>query len=162
MQRLGMLFYILSRLMLGSICQADSICQGMACYSISCHSLAVSAKAWHAILYFVTQPWQYLQRLCMLFYILSLLGSICRGLAQWHAILYLVTPWQYQLKDQPQKNPTYKSSSLNLKNNPRLQKPKLQKPELWKALKAQVEQTETCRRAGVRGTCDCVNMLRRM
>ena len=34
----------------------------------------------------------------MLFYILSRLGSICRGLASakaWNAILYLVTPWQY-------------------------------------------------------------------
>ena len=59
-QRLGMLFYILSRL--------GSICRGLA-----------SAKAWNAILYLVT-PWQYLQRLGMLFYILSRLGSICRGL----------------------------------------------------------------------------------
>ena len=34
----------------------------------------------------------------MLFYILSRLGSICRGLASteaWHAILFPVTPWQH-------------------------------------------------------------------
>ena len=71
--RLGMLFYILSRL--------GSIRRGLACYSISCHchALAVSAKAWHAILYLIT-PWQYPQRLGMLFYILSLLGGIHPGL----------------------------------------------------------------------------------
>ena len=37
--RLGILLYILSRL--------GSICRGLACYSISCHALAVSAEAWH-------------------------------------------------------------------------------------------------------------------
>ena len=40
-------------------------------------------------------------RLDMLLYILSRLGSICRGLASaeaWHAILYLATPWQYLLR----------------------------------------------------------------
>ena len=71
--RLGMLlqlFYILSRL--------GSICRGLACYSISCHALAVSAEAWHAILYLVT-PWQYPPRLGTLFYLLSRLGSISRG-----------------------------------------------------------------------------------
>ena len=70
--------------------------------------IEVSAEAWHAIHYLVT-PWQYLPRLGILFYILSHLGSICRGLAcysiscralavsaeAWHAILYLITPWQY-------------------------------------------------------------------
>ena len=88
-----MLFYILSRL--GSIsrglaCYSDilsrlgSICRDLACYSIliyslprrysiACHALAVSAKAWHAIQYLVT-PWQDLLRLGMLLYILSRLG----------------------------------------------------------------------------------------
>ena len=43
--------------------------------------IEVSAKAWHAILYLVTvTPWQYPPRLGKLFYILSRLGSICRGL----------------------------------------------------------------------------------
>ena len=68
-------------------------------------TLAVSAEVWHSILYLVT-PQQYLPRLGMLFYILSGLGSICRGLAcysisyyalavsakAWHSILYLITP----------------------------------------------------------------------
>ena len=53
----------------------------------------------------------------MLFYILSRLGSSCRGLARnsisyqdlavsskaWHAILYLITTRQYPPKDQPPK-----------------------------------------------------------
>ena len=97
-------------------------------------------------MYLIT-AWQYPPRLGMLFYILSLLGSIrrgllfyilsrlgsiCRGLAcnsisypalaasaeAWHAILY--PPWQYP---------------------PRL-------GMLFYILEAQVEQTETCRRAG--------------
>ena len=70
-----MLLYTLSRL--GSICRGlafysnilsrlGSICRGLAFYSISYHALAVSAEAWHAILYLVT-PWQYLPRLGMLF-----------------------------------------------------------------------------------------------
>ena len=123
-----------------------SICQGLACYSISghCHAFAVSAEAWHAILYLVA-PWQYLPRLGMLFYILSRLGSIRRGLAcysisyhalaasaeAWHAILYLIMPWQHP---------------------PRL-------GMLFYILEAQVEQTETCRRAGSERYL--VNMLRR-
>ena len=98
---LGMLFYILLRLV--------SIHQGLAYYSISYHALAVSAKAWHAILY-LSSPWQYLPRLGMLswFYILSRLGSACWGLAccsvSYHSLLFcLRLPWQYQLKDQPAK-----------------------------------------------------------
>ena len=43
-----------------------SICQGLACYSIFYYALAVSAEAWHAILYLVT-PWQYQPRLGILF-----------------------------------------------------------------------------------------------
>ena len=86
-QRLGMLSYILSLSRLGSIRR------GLACYSISCHALAASAEAWHDILYLITPwqhpprlgilitPWQYPPRLGMLFYILSRLGSIRRGLA---------------------------------------------------------------------------------
>ena len=124
-----MLFSILSRL--GSICRGLASAEGLACYSISDQALPVSTEAWHAILYLITPwqylprawhailylitPWQYLQRLGMLlqlFYILSRLGSICRGLAAlacysifnhaltvsvqaWHAILYFITPWQY-------------------------------------------------------------------
>ena len=118
--------------------------RGLACYSISYHALAVSTEAWH--------PYHALavsQRLGMLSYILSLsrLGSIRRGLAcysisyhalavsaqacypisyhalavsaeAWHAILY--PPWQYL---------------------PRL-------GMLFYIWEAQVEQTETCRRAG--------------
>ena len=54
----------------------------LACYSISDHALAVSAEAWHAILY------------------LGMPGSLsCFALAvsaeAFHAALYLVTPWQY-------------------------------------------------------------------
>ena len=103
--RLGMLFYILSHL--------GSICQGLACYSISCHALAVSAEAWHAM---------------------SHLGSICRGLACYSISCHALA---VSAEGQTSKIPsgrTYKCSSLkltlNLKNNPRLQKPKLQKPEL--------------------------------
>ena len=67
--RLGILFYILSRL--------GSICQGLACYSIPYYSLTIFAKAWHAImiLYLIT-PWQCLLRLGMLFCILSLLAIL--------------------------------------------------------------------------------------
>ena len=77
-----MLFYIFSLSRLGSIRR------GLASYSISYyalavsadawhvyHSLAVSTEAWHAILYLIT-PWQYPQRLGMLIYISSHLGSI--------------------------------------------------------------------------------------
>ena len=75
--------------------------RGLACYSISYHAFAVSAaEAWHAILsstpwqylqrlglvYPIT-PWQYLPRLGMLFCILSLLGSVCRGLACYAAAI---------------------------------------------------------------------------
>ena len=87
----------------------------------SLHSMIeVSSKAWHAIPYLVTvMPWQHPQRLGMLFYILSCLGSTSRGLAcllclgsichglacysisyhslavsteAWHAVLYLIMP----------------------------------------------------------------------
>ena len=51
--RVGMLFYILSRL--------GSICLGMACCSISHRPLAVSAKTWHAILYLNLLYWLVLQ-----------------------------------------------------------------------------------------------------
>ena len=102
--RLGMLFYILSLSLLGSISRGlachsisyhalavsavglaflsrpGSICRGLACYSIYYHALAASTEAWHAILYLIT-PWQYPLSLGMLFYILSRLGSISWGLA---------------------------------------------------------------------------------
>ena len=82
----------------------------------------------------------------MLLYILSRLGSICQGLASteaWHAILYLVTltPWQYPQKDQPPKTQAKEQS-----RTAKAQAPKTP------ATKAQVEQTQTCRRAGVRDT----------
>ena len=113
----GMLFYIY---------HLGSIRRGLACHSISCHSLTVSAEAWHAILYLIT-PWQYLPRLGLLFYILSRLGSIHRGLAcyfiSYHALAVSV-------EGPTSKNPSYESSSR--KKNPRLRKPKLQKPELRK------------------------------
>ena len=64
-----MLFYILSRL--------GSICLGLAFYSISCHALAVSAEAWHAILHLVT-PCQYLPRLGLLFYLITSLQYLPR------------------------------------------------------------------------------------
>ena len=140
--RPGMLFYVLSRL--------GSICQGLACYYISCHALAVSAEAWHAFLYLVT-PWQYLLRLGILLYILSHLGSICRGLSCFSNILsrlgsicrglacfsilsrlgsiclgLAVHSVSYHAlavsaKGSTSKNPSYKSSSWNLKNNSGLQ-----------------------------------------
>ena len=111
--------------------------EGVACYSISYPTLAVSTKAWHAVLYLIT-PWQYQQRLGMLFYILYhtlpswqypprlgmlfyillRLGSIHQGLAC-YSISY-ITPWQYPPKDQPPKT----------RATPGLQKPKLQKPKI--------------------------------
>ena len=195
-----MLPYNLSSL--GSICQglaSSAIHLGLVCYSISCHALAVSAEAWHSVLYLVTpwqylprlrilfynmfesisyhalavfveawhaflschslavsaKAWQYLPRLGILFYILSCLGSICQGLAcycnilsrlgsiclglacfsilsclgsicrglafssiSYHALAVLA-------KGPTSKNPSYKSSSWNLKNNPVLQKPRM-------------------------------------
>ena len=72
--RLSILFYILSHL--------GSICRGLAFYSFSYHALAVSAEAWHSILYLIT-PWQYLRRLYLI--------------TPWQYLqrLYLITPWQY-------------------------------------------------------------------
>ena len=55
---------------LSCLSRLDSICIGLACYSISYHTLAVSPEAWHVIY----------------------------ALAVSHAILYLITPWQYQLR----------------------------------------------------------------
>ena len=81
--RLGILFYILLRL--------GSVCLGLAFYFtsyhalavtaeawqamlISYHALAVSADAWHFTLYLITpSSWQYVPRLGILLYILSLL-----------------------------------------------------------------------------------------
>ena len=100
--RLGMLFYILSRLgsiLQGSACSCScsmclgSICLGLACCSISCHALAVSAKAWHAFLYY---------------------HALAVSAKAWHSILYLITPWQNQQKDcksPSSKNQSYESSS---------------------------------------------------
>ena len=65
--RLGLLFHILSRL--------GSISLGLAFYSMLSHALAVSAEAWHAILYII-MPWQYPPRpIC---YHAFKLGSIRR------------------------------------------------------------------------------------
>ena len=134
-----MLFYILSLSRLGSInrdlacysiswqylprriCQCvaylsrlDSIRQGLACYSISYHALAVSAEAWHAILYLIT-PWWYPPRL---------------------AIPYLFTPWQHP----PRLGMLFYILSCLWQYQPRL-------GILFYISEAQVEQTETCRRA---------------
>ena len=116
--RLGMLLYILSRL--GSICWGSV--WGLACSSISCHTLAVSSGAWYAILYLVT-PLQYLLGLGMLFYILSRLDSICLGLL--HALLYLITPWQYLLGLGMLFYILSRLGSIRRRTN--LQKPKLRK-----------------------------------
>ena len=67
--RLGMLFYILSRL--------GRIRWGLAFYPVSYHALTVSAEAWHFILYLITPlqypsrlylitPWQYPPRLYLI------------------------------------------------------------------------------------------------
>ena len=97
--RLGILLcYILSCYsQLGSICQglasysicSGSICRALAFYSKSYHALAVSAKAWHSIPYLM-MLWQYPPRLGIqvLFYILSRLGNICRGLASYSISYY--------------------------------------------------------------------------
>ena len=69
--------------------------------------IEVSAEAWHAILYLIT-PWQYLQRLGILFYILSRLGSI--------------------RKRTNLQKPKLQSSSRDLKNNPGLQSPGSENP----------------------------------
>ena len=81
-----MLPYNLSSL--GSICQglaSSAIHLGLVCYSISCHALAVSAEAWHSVLYLVT-PWQYLPRLRILFY--NMFESI-----SYHALAVFVEAW---------------------------------------------------------------------
>ena len=140
--------------------------------------IEVSVEAWHAILYLVT-PWQYLPRLGMQFYILSRLGSVCRGLVfcsisfhalavsaeAWHAILYIVTPWQYLPRLGMLFYILSRLGSIRKRTN--LQKPKVQKLKLRlkeqsrtaksqapksRATKAHIEQTETCRRAEVRDT----------
>ena len=98
-----MLFYILSLSRLGSIRR------GLACYSISYHTLEVSAQACYSISY----------------------HALAASGEAWHAVLYLITPWQYP---------------------PRL-------GMLFYILEAQVEQTETCRRA--ESARYLVNMLRR-
>ena len=101
--RLGMLFYILSRF--------GRIRWGLACCSISWNALAVSAEVWHAILYLIT-PWQYQARLGMLlFYVLSRLGSVSRGL---ECFFYLLS----------------RLGSICRRTN--LQKPKLRKPKFKK------------------------------
>ena len=96
--RLGLLFYMLSRL--------GSIRLGLACCLLY-HLMPwqyQSRLGMHTILYLIT-PWQYQQKLGMLSYIISRLGSISRGVAcysltyhtlavstkAWNAILYLHT-----------------------------------------------------------------------
>ena len=79
-----MLLYLLSHLgstLRGLACYSISChCHALAvpsvaCYSISYHALAVPAEALHAIIYLIT-PWQYQQRLGMLFYRLGMLFYI--------------------------------------------------------------------------------------
>ena len=81
------------------------------------------------MLFNIITPWQYLPRLGMLFYVLSLLGSISKR-------TNLQKPKLQKLKLK------LKEQSLTAK----AQAPKT------RATKAQVEQTERCRRAGVRDT----------
>ena len=104
--RLGMLFYILSRL--------GSICWGLACNSNILSQLGTVSRICEGL---------------VCFSILSRLGSICPGLA-----LYFISDHALAVsaKGPVSKNPSYKSSSWDLKNNPGLQKPRLQEPELWK------------------------------
>ena len=88
--RLGMLFYILSRLcsiLTGLACLSclDCIRRGLACYSISYHALAVSAQACYSISYHALAASQ--QRLGMLFYILSCLGILCQD-TSWYTRIH--------------------------------------------------------------------------
>ena len=106
--RLGILFYILSRL--------GKVRRGLAFCSISCHALAKSAEAWHAVLYKI-MPLQYPPRLGILFYILSRLGSICRRIKP-------LKPELRQLKTTEQ--------TTSRTPGPGLRKPELRKPELQK------------------------------
>ena len=80
----------------------------------------------------------------MLFYLVTL-GSICLGLA-FYSIF--ITPWHYLQKDQPP-NTLVTKLKLKLKEQSRTAKAHIPKT---RATKAQIEQTETCRRAGVRDT----------
>ena len=84
------------------------------------------------MLFYLITPWQYLPRLGILFYILSRLGSIRQRTNLQKPNLQML---KWKLKEQSRtakspgsKNPSYESST-------------------W-----QVEQTEICRRAGVRDT----------
>ena len=147
--RLGMLFYILSRLgsnRRGLACyilsRLGSNRRGLACYSISYHALAVTAEAWHAILYLITS-WQYLPWLSMLSYILSRLGSICRGLACY--------PISYHALAVSAEGATSKIRSTKAQVERTIPECEILAPKT-RATKAQVEQRETCRRAEVRGT----------
>ena len=159
-----MLFYILSLSRLGSISK------GLACYSISYHALpvsskawhpyhalAVSAEAWHAILYHIT-PWQYQPRLGMLFYILSRLGSISRDLA-----CYSTSNHALAVSTQACYSTSYHTLAVSAKAWHAILYQPFQHPlrlgMLFYILGAQVEQTETCRRAGSERYL--VNMLRR-
>ena len=81
------------------------------------------------MLFYLITPWQYLPRLGILFYILSRLSSISKR-------TNLQKPKQQKLK-------------LKLKEQSRTAKDQAPKT---RAMKAQVEQTETCRRAEVRDT----------
>ena len=147
--RLGMLFYILSRL---------GILWGLACLS-RLGSICLRLPRLGMLFYILSRPgsicrglqFYILSRLCsihpgLLFYIFSRLGSIHLGLAcysisyhalvvsskAWHAILYL--PWQHL--------------------------PRLGMLFYILLVETQVEQTETCRRAGSERYL--VNMLRRI
>ena len=81
------------------------------------------------MLFYIFTPWQYLLRLGILFYILSRLGSI--------------------LKRTNLQKPKLQKLKLKLKGQSRTAKAQAPKT---RATKAQVEQTERCRHAGVRDT----------
>ena len=91
--RLGILFNILSRL--------GSICPGLAFYSISDPGLAVSAQAWHAILYlnlsfvfiyeFIIHIWEYelIYKFMSWIHTQTLLGS------SWYPRIHMFFSWIY-------------------------------------------------------------------
>ena len=69
----------------------QSYSRDFACYSVSYHSLAVSAEAWHAILYLI-MPLQYQQRFGNYSISYQAMTVSSKALA---SILFLTTPLQY-------------------------------------------------------------------
>ena len=97
----------------------------------------------------VVKPWQYLPRLGILFYYYRALAVSAEA---WHSIPNLITPW-HQVGSISKRTSLQKPKLQNLKLKFKKQSrtAKAQAPKT-RATKAEVEQTETCRRAGVRDT----------